>query len=434
MFTYINREGSITENLNDTHIKKLTVETKTNKFFNKHSVLFPVYKIRDDGLYQVPRHWAYDNLNVSFESSDYGNSYRSNKMVFNGELKNDLQQEAALSCLYQLDAKGGGVLSLPTGAGKTVIALFIASVLRCKTLVIVHKQCLMQQWINRISQFLPDARIGILQQNKVELKYCDIAVGMLQSIATRDYDIDIFHDIGLVIIDEVHVIPTPVFSKVLLKLSVPYYLGLSATPERKDGLSKIIHWFIGPVCYKRTLINRHDVVVNIVYFTSFFNAPYGFINMPKTISLLCKMYSRNTLILDEINKLRYREYRVLVLSDRRNHCALLKKLLFDKYKISSALFIGRMKQEDLDHSITHDVLLATYGLAKEGLDIPEFDALVLATPRSDVVQACGRILHSKTVNNPVIIDLVDNWFIGHKQFKYRKEYYIKSGFQINLND
>ena len=95
---------------------------------------------------------------------------------------------------------------------------------------------------------------------------CDIVVGMLQSIAMRDYDEYIFHDFGMVIFDEVHVVPAPVFSRALLKLCTPYVLGLSATPERRDGLTRVIHWFVGPTFFEHALSGEDRVTVRVVDF------------------------------------------------------------------------------------------------------------------------------------------------------------------------
>jgi superfamily II DNA or RNA helicase len=153
------------------------------------------------------------------------------------------------------------------------------------------------------------------------------------------------------------------------------------------------------------------------------------INLPVIITLLTKMGQRNALIVEHVVTLVTQDYRVMILSDRRDHCAVIQEMLC-KHNIDSGLYIGGMKQSDLDVSTHCSVLLTTYPMAKEGLDLPEFDALVLGTPRSDVVQACGRVLHSKTPKNAIIVDIVDDWFIGNAQYNKRKQYYSNSGFIV----
>ena len=103
----------------------------------------------------------------------------------------------------------------------------------------------MEQWIERIEQFLPDARIGIIQQNKVKVQGKDIVIAMIQSISMKNYPMEIFDQFGLSIFDECHHISSQVFSRCLPKVGNKYMLGLSATPKRKDGLSKVFHWYLG---------------------------------------------------------------------------------------------------------------------------------------------------------------------------------------------
>jgi superfamily II DNA or RNA helicase len=438
------------ELVTEEHISELTVViTPSMMFPNQKKKEFKVFETINFGseivYYIIPRYWA----STKFGSLQFltNSQEQLSRLQFEGCL-GAVQKDAAEKCIKQINSEGGGVLSMPTGMGKTVIALYIACRLQVKTIVIVHKQILMNQWINRIEQFIPDARIGSIQQSRVNTVQCDILVGMLQSISMHEYDVDLFDDIGFAIFDEVHVSPTPVFSRALLKLQhIPNLLGLSATPERRDGLSEVFHWFLGPTCFECKLQDRTDVIVRVAYFTPLLlmykpknhreraarRALEGkrdmHINLPVIITLLTKMGQRNALIVEHVVTLVTQDYRVMILSDRRDHCAVIQEMLC-KHNIDSGLYIGGMKQSDLDVSTHCSVLLTTYPMAKEGLDLPEFDALVLGTPRSDVVQACGRVLHSKTPKNAIIVDIVDDWFIGNAQYNKRKQYYSNSGFIV----
>ena len=157
------------------------------------------------------------------------------------------------------DANGNGaILEVPCGRGKTVLSLKIIANIQKKTLILVHKEFLMEQWIERIQQFLPDARIGIIQQNKVKADNKDIVIAMIQSISMKSYPPKIFDNFGFTIVDECHHISSQVFSRCLPKIGNKYLLGLSATPKRKDGLSKVFHWYLGPVSYKH--LRAHETV------------------------------------------------------------------------------------------------------------------------------------------------------------------------------
>ena len=434
----VSREGCIVDRslITVSHIRELTVVKEANPMYNEPEQEFDVYRLREDGSVLVPKKWAEERIESMADSVvDYGVICTSERLSFQGRLLNGTQRAASEACVTSLREDGCGVLSMATGMGKTVVALHACCELRVKTLVIVHKQCLLSQWAERVQQFVPEASVGKIQQGTIDVEDRDIVVGMLQSIAMRDYDMDIFHDIGMVIFDEVHAVPTAVLSRALIKLCVPYMLGLSATPERRDGLSRIIHWFIGPIIFERCLEGRSDVVVHAVHYhpkIALSRNRQGACNMATITSKLCSMASRNELIVTTVRGLVSEGHRVIVLSDRRLHCEELVSTLMPC--TPSALYIGGMKEQELERSKESSVLIATYAIAKEGLDIPRFDALVLATPRSDVVQACGRVLHSKTSNSPVIVDVVDNWSIGISQFKKRQAYYTKSGFTLQGAD
>ena len=125
----------------------------------------------------------------------------------------------------------------------------IISMLKKKTIVVVHKDFLMTQWRDRILQFLPEARIGKIQQNTIDIEDKDIVLSMVQSLSMKEYDEDTFNSFGLAVFDECHHLGAEVFHKSMAKVSSKYMLGLSATPDRKDGLRKVFEWFIGPIVY-----------------------------------------------------------------------------------------------------------------------------------------------------------------------------------------
>jgi superfamily II DNA or RNA helicase len=107
---------------------------------------------------------------------------------------------------------GGGLLELPCAWGKTSGSLYILSQIKKKTIVIVHKEFLMNQWIERIQQFLPKARVGKIQGPIIDIDDKDIVIGMLQSLSMKEYPTSTFESFGLTIIDEVHHISSEVFS------------------------------------------------------------------------------------------------------------------------------------------------------------------------------------------------------------------------------
>ena len=142
------------------------------------------------------------------------------------------------------------------------MSLNIATKLKKKTLVIVHKTFLQDQWIERI-KFFTDAKIGIIRQNKCDIDDKDIVLGSIHSISKRDYG-DIFDKFGFVIYDEAHHVSSKYFSKTLLKTNCKYTLALTATPYRLDGLINIMYSFLGD-CIHRDPVKINKNVTKIFF-------------------------------------------------------------------------------------------------------------------------------------------------------------------------
>ncbi len=206
---------------------------------------FQVYLESPKKLY-LPRFYGLKR----FGDPDINNIGGGDKININ--FKGDLREEQKpIEELYLKSAekRGGGIISIKCGGGKTVLALHIASVLSVKTIVIVHKDFLMTQWRDRIIEFLPDARIGKIQQNTVDIEDKDIVLAMVQSLSMKEYEDGTFDSFGLAIFDECHHLGAEKFSKSMQKVASKYMLGLSATPKRKDGLSKVFEWYMGDIVY-----------------------------------------------------------------------------------------------------------------------------------------------------------------------------------------
>lgn len=409
--------------------KELTVRPVTQGDYGGTPPAFKVFKTFSKGLC-VPPYYALERFGP-VEVDKRPNPVKVD-IPFNGTLRDATHQNEALQ--KALEA-GHGVLSLPCGYGKTTVALALASRLGFRTLVIVHKEFLANQWRERIKQFCPGTSIGIIQQDKIDTSH-PIVIGMLQSISMKEYSYETFEKFGTVIIDEAHHICAQVFSQALFKMCPRHIYGLSATPIRKDGLTMILNWFIGPVFFSVERENRGKVVVSIEPFKCEkfkLEAPpttrFGKILMSTMITELTEIEERNELLIKLIEKIvRDPSRHLLVLSDRRNHCFYLHNV----FKKSSGLYLGGMKQSDLDDSSKKQIIFATYSQAHEGLDIPSLDTLILGTPKSDIVQSIGRIMRETKgkKNSPVIYDIWDHWSVLHSMFYKRKKIYKEKNFQF----
>ena len=144
------------------------------------------------------------------------------------------------------------------------------------------------------------------------------------------------------------------------------------------------------------------------------------------ITDLTMIEQRNRLITETIDKCLSAGRNVLVLTDRREH----SKFFIDHYGEKAGLYIGGMSRDELDESSKKQLIIGTFSLAQEGLDIPKLDTAVFASPKSDVVQASGRILRSKG-RQPIIYDIVDHWSVFYPMYRKRCAQYNKMRFVIN---
>lgn len=407
--------------------KELTVRPIVNADFGVAPPSFKVFRKAKSGLC-VPRYYAEERFGRVTE--DVRPEPTKIKISFHGKLRDETHQNEALAKAIET---GHGILSLPCGFGKTTVSLAIACKLGYRTMIVVHKEFLANQWRERIQQFCPGASIGIVQQNKKELE-CDFVIAMLQSLSLKEYSFEDFDSIGTLIVDEAHHICAKVFSQSLFKLCPKHTFGLSATPNRKDGLTKVLHWFMGPTFFSVERKQQDQVDVFPLEFTCdrYEDPPpctrYGKLSLPTMITEITEIPDRNRLILQTLKDLSKTTRQVLVLSDRRFHC----EYLHGKFKTTSGLYMGGMKEAELTESSKKKIIFATFSQAHEGLDIPSLDTVILATPKSDIVQSIGRIMRETKgkKNNPRIYDVVDQWSVFFAMYNKRLRVYRQGGFNI----
>ena len=325
------------------------------------------------------------------------------------------------------------------------MSVYIACHYKKKTMFVSHKDFLNQQFIETVKTFVPEAKIGIIKQSKVDVDGKDVVIASLQSLAMRNYDINIFKQFGLVIIDEVHHLGAEVFSRAFMKLNSPIILGLSATLNRKDGLRKVFEYYIGTSVYKHIKKDITEVNVEIhKYFDP--NQDYscpklmwnGKPNCPAMINNICKYKPRTTMIRDLIKNILIKEpdRKILILSERRQQLSDFEDLI-KIFNNSIGYYVGGLTQKELDNSATKQIILATFQMASEGMNIPSLNTVIFASPISDIQQSIGRILREKPSERkyiPLCIDIWDQFstFVNkgytrikyYKKFDYNIDYYI----------
>lgn len=337
--------------------------------------------------------------------------------TFSGNLR-EYQQKAVTSSLQ----KHFGILVAPCGAGKTVMACFIIVERKQPTLIIVHTKELLNQWKERIIQYLgiPSDQIGVIGDGKETIG--TVTVGMIQTLCKRNLS-EINKYFGQIIIDECQHCPASTFLDVVSNFDSYYMLGLSATPYRRDKLTKLIFLTLGNIVAKIEEFDLQEVGARIkpkiiIRETSFDYNYQGDNDYQPMISALVEDSARNRLIASDISlEAKENDNYCLILSDRKAHLdnlAFLLKCQGVQCEILTA-DIPKKKREAIikqfdDGSLR--IILATGQLVGEGLDIPKLNRLFITTPirwQGKVKQYVGRALRTAKGKQDVrVYDYVDN--------------------------
>lgn len=338
---------------------------------------------------------------------------------------------------FEIDGNRRFVLGDFTVTHNTVMALKIISLLQKKTLILVHKEFLMNQWIERAAEFVPSARIGKIQAATFDIQNKDIVIGMIQTLYDKEYPIGTFDSFGLTIIDEVHRIGSEQFSRTLFKTITPYMLGISATVERKDKLTKVLYMFIGPKIYSENRKDTDPVCVRAITYCSRdpeFNAvEIDFRGNTKTstmITKLCAFGPRSDFIIKVIaDLLAETDNQIMVLAHNRSLLTYLHEAIVHRSIATVGYYVGGMKPAKLTETETKQIVLATYAMAAEALDIKTLATLIMVTPKTDIIQSVGRILRVKH-ESPIIVDIVDQHDSFQNQWAQRRRFYKKCNYRI----
>jgi superfamily II DNA or RNA helicase len=341
------------------------------------------------------------------------------EFAFSGELRS-FQQTAAAEML----ARDFGTLSAPTGSGKTVMALYILARRRQPTLVIVHNKELALQWMARIETFLaiPKEQVGFIGGGRKKIGG-KITVALVQSLYRCAEEIA--PHFGNLIVDECHRAPSRTFTEAVTAFDTRYMLGLSATPYRRDKLSKVIFWHLGDLHHEVEAtelvasgqILDIDVVLRPTEFVAYADPVSEYSTM---LSELAHNDARNRLIAADVHREVSEHQRpgvCLVLSDRKLHCQVLQALLKHKHHVAAEVLTGELPLEQRREIVERlnaggiRVLVATGQLIGEGFDCPRLSTLFLATPvrfSGRILQYLGRILRpSEDVLRAKVYDYVD---------------------------
>lgn len=352
-------------------------------------------------------------------------------------------QEKAVNSL--INARGG-ILKSKAGSGKTRMGIALICALGRKTLWLTHTNELLNQSYNAAAEFIDKKLLGKITAGKMNISE-GITFATVQTLSKADLNA-LRYEWDMVVVDECHrasmsVTRATMFSKVLNNLAARYKYGLSATLHRADGLILCTYALLGGVSYTvpdsvvntmRVEIQRKDTGVQI---SRKCLDTDGTLVYAKLINYLAEKHSRNKQICEDIEELAGKGHSIILLSDRVEHLKRIYDYLFEEYQQDAVILHGKIKKQDRELALEQmrnkekHILLATYQLAKEGLDVPCLDRLLLATPVKDyaiVVQSVGRIARvCEGKGTPIVYDYVDDIGFLQGMWKKRCTHYRKDG-------
>lgn len=397
------------------------------------SIIIP-YGVRKSLFHAFPEFNTYEHKCV----------FTSNKPVnYNADIKLYDYQENAVKSLI---SASGGILQSKAGSGKTRMGIATICRMGKKTLWLTHTNELLNQSYNAAAEFIEKSLLGKITAGKMQIAD-GITFATVQTLCKADLQALRF-EWDIVVVDECHrcagtINKATMFSKVLNNLAARYKYGLSATLHRADGLIKCTYALLGGVAYTvpddvvntmRVEIQKRDTGVQI---SRKCLDTDGTLCYAKLINYLAEHKDRNKDIADDIAWLANRGHSLILLSDRVAHLEALYDMLPDACKRDTVILHGKIKKADRDNALEEmrtgkkHILLATYQLAKEGLDVPCLDRLLLATPVKDyaiVVQSVGRIARvCEGKGTPVVYDYVDDIGFLQGMWKKRCTSYRKDG-------
>lgn len=355
---------------------------------------------------------------------------------FHGTL-HGFQKSAVDSCL----SKDFGLLAAPTGSGKTVMAMAMIAARRQPVLIVVHTKELLHQWLNRIGQFLkiPKDEIGVIGSGKFTVK--PVTVAMVQTLVKHAGAVA--KHFGYLILDECHRAPAMQYVNAITQFDCRFMTGLSATPYRRDGLSKVIFWHIGDVTAsveKADLLDAGNLCpAEVVWTRTGFDTRIDVsTEYSRALSELTEDYARNRLICEVVST--GNGYGVsLILSDRKRHCDTLAAILKRDYGITAKVLTGAVSAKERA-GIVDDLekgrckyLIATGQLIGEGFDLPAISSMFLATPikfHGRVIQYIGRAMRSTPGKDRAFIyDFIDKNPVFLASAKARKRTYYQQNIE-----
>ena len=404
--------------------------------------------------------------NIEYDIEDERETGRPIRVSFKGDLI--IKQTLAANDMYECE---NGILNAATGFGKTVVGTYLISKRKVSTLIIVHREEILEQWKSEIEKFLEireklpeyttekgkiktrDSVIGELRSGKNTLNGV-VDIAMIGSLYNKVQSDDLLKSYGMVLIDECHHSAANTFVEVLKKIDAKYIYGFSATLKRSDNLDIITNMMIGPVIHEYSALQRSkDNQINHYYvprFTRMVDLGDYKNDINKAYENVCYNKLRNEQIVFDVKECISNNLTPLVLTKYKKHAEILYESL--QKEADHVLLLYGNNTDSKNREIRNElktipdnesvILIATMQKVGEGFDYPRLDVLVLTSPVSDesrLTQYVGRIDRLyKNKESVYVYDYVDSHIpVFEAMYRKRLKTYKKIGFNLyqgNINE
>ncbi len=398
--------------------------------------------------------------NVAYRFEDKTNHGRAISIHFNGELREN-QQEA----VNALATNNTGVLSATTAFGKTVAAIGLIAEHSVNTLILVHTKALLDQWMQRLEQFLVIDNVPVIEKGKHKKNLSPIGtlsstgnklhgiidIALMQSCITDGEVKPFVKDYGLVIADECHHVSAVNFEQILKAVNARYVYGLTATPIRKDGHQPIIFMQCGPIRYnadaRSQMRDQTFQRLLVPRFTPFRPVSGEDLSFTKVAQQLAEDEYRNLFIVKDVIEALKDGRSPIILTSRTAHVEILANLL-KPHCPNVITLVGsestkekRQKMEYLQSIPSTEplVIVATGKYVGEGFDYARLDTLFLVSPvawKGIVAQYAGRLHREFDGKEDVqIYDYIDIRVpVCESMYRKRLKGYASIGYRIRNNE
>lgn len=395
-------------------------------------------KMVTKGVYLLPRGaWSLLPDSIKYEDRRVKPSMPELKFALTlDNTKLDTRFEGQKQALEAMLREQQGLVIRPPGTGKTQIAAAFAAKCKTRTLVLVHTEDILNQWVSYLEDAIPGLKVGVIRGKECRIGHVTVATVQTLNRSYLDAGSKWWEQWGCVIADEAHHVSAATWEAVLNACPAFYRFGFTASPTRADGMHPTMRFIIGPVIHRQAFTS--SVPLEVVPVKTNFRAKFrGSFDWQPLVTKLVESEIRNQEIAEVVDAEIQKGNSVLVLSRRIEHLSLIAEAMSEDCEILAAATVGKADRKRILAAFTAgDVrcVLATQ-LADEALDVPRLNRVCLVFPgkhEGRIIQQIGRALRKfPDKDDAVIYDFVDSKVgVLKHQWQQRKRTYQKEKISI----